>query len=129
MTALGMIHHGVVSHALFGRSMTNPWYFMGALPFLFVLVIRGLEAVDRRLPAVAGAALAALFVAIELHGTWVQMPAAYANTPDTALQWSRLTTIHPAVLSGDLRWLFLAIELGAFGLVACGLAYVRRHRA
>ena len=128
-TALGMIYHAVVSHAVFGRSTTNPWYFMTALPFLFVLVVRGLEAIGRRLATVAAAVLAALFVAIDLHGTWVQMPTSYASTTDAALQWSRLTTIHPAILSGDLRWLFLAMQFGALCLVVGGLVHVRRTRA
>ena len=115
--------------AVFGRSMTNPWYFMTALPFLFVLVVRGLEAINRRLATAAAAALAVLFVAIDLHGTWVQMPKFYASTTDAALQWSRLTMIHPAILSGDLRWLFLAVQLGALCLVVGGLVHAARHRA
>ena len=127
-TTLGMIHHAVVSHAVFGRWTTNPWYFMTALPFLFVLLVRGLEAINRRLATVAAAGLAALFVAIDLHGTWVQMPRFYAGTADAALQWSRLTAIHPAILSGDLRWLFLATQLGALCLVGGGLAYAWRSR-
>jgi hypothetical protein len=120
-TALGMLHHAVVSHAVFGRPMTNPWYFMAALPFLFVLVVRGLAALNGRVAVIASAALAALFVAIDLHGTWVQMPLAYANTADRALQWVRLTAVHPAMLSGNLRWLFLAIQLGALCLAIAGL--------
>ena len=108
--------------------MTNPWYFMTALPFLFVLLVRGLEAINRRLATAAAAALAVLFVAIDLHGTWVQMPRSYASTTDAALQWSRLTAIHPAILSGDLRWLFLAMQLGALCLVAGGLVYAWRNR-
>ena len=128
MTALGMIHHALVSNALFGRSTTNPWYFMTALPFLFVLLVRGLEAINRRLAPVAAGVLALLFVAIDLHGTWVQMPTGYASTTDVALQWSRLTAIHPAILSGELRWLFLAMQLGALGLVVGGLAYAWRNR-
>jgi hypothetical protein len=125
-TTLGMLYHVVLSHAVFGRPMTNPWYFMTALPFMFVLLVRGLEAINRRLATVAAAVLAVLFVAIDLHGTWVQMPRAYANTPDAALQWSRLTAIHPAMLSGDLRWLFLATQLGALCLVVGGLVYAWR---
>jgi hypothetical protein len=128
MTALGMIHHALVSNALFGRSTTNPWYFMTALPFLFVLLVRGLEAISRRLATVAAAVLAVLFVAIDLHGTWVQMPRFYASTTDAALQWSRLTAIHPAILSGDLRWVFLATQLGALCLVVGGLGYAWRNR-
>jgi hypothetical protein len=128
MTALGMIHHALVSNALFGRSTTNPWYFMTALPFLFVLLVRGLEAINRRLAPVAAGVLALLFVAIDLHGTWVQMPTGYASTTDVDLQWSRLTAIHPAILSGELRWLFLAMQLGALGLVVGGLAYAWRNR-
>jgi hypothetical protein len=125
-TALGMVHHAVVSHALFGRPMTNPWYFMTALPFLFVLLVRGLEAINRRLATAAASALAALFVAIDLHGTWVVMPRFYAGTTDPALQWSRLTSIHPAILSGDLRWLFIGMQLGALCLVVGGLVHIRR---
>ena len=125
-TALGMIHHAVVSHAVFGRSTTNPWYFMTALPFLFVLLVRGMEALSHRLAAAGAAALAVLFVAIDLHGTWVQMPASYASTTDAALQWSRLTAIHPAILSGDFRWLFLATQLAALCLVVAGLVYASR---
>lgn len=128
-TTLGMLYHITLSHAVFGRPMTNPWYFMTALPFLFVLVVRGLEAISPRLATSATAVLAALFVAIELHGTWVQMPTSYASTADAALQWSRLTTIHPAILSGDLRWLFLAMQLGALCLVVGGLVRARRTRA
>ena len=128
-TTLGMIYYSVLSHALFGQSMTNPWYFMTALPFLFVLLVRGLEAINRRLATVAAAVLAALFVAIDLHGTWVQMPRHYANTADAALQWSRLTAIHPVILSGDLRWLFLATQLGALCLVVGGLVHAWRNRA
>ncbi len=128
-TALGMIYYTVLSHAVFGRPMTNPWYFMTALPFMFVLLVRGLEAINGRLAAAAGGALAALFVAIDLHGTWVQMPRHYASTTDAALQWSRLTAIHPAILSADLRWWFLAMQLGALGLVAGGLVYASRRRA
>jgi hypothetical protein len=85
-----------------------------------------LEAINRWLAIVAAAALAALYVAIDLHGTWVQMPAHYASTTDTVLQWSRLSTIHPPFLSGDLRWLFLTLQLGALCLVAVGLWYVWR---
>jgi hypothetical protein len=129
LTALGMVYHAIVSHALFGRPMTNPWYFMAALPFLFVLLVRGLEAINSRLATAAAAALAMLFVAIDLHGTWVRMPEAYASTTDAALQWSRLTAIHPAILSGDLRWWFLATQLGALCLVVGGLVHVSRHRA
>jgi hypothetical protein len=128
-TTLGMIYHAVASHAVFGQWTTNPWYFMTALPFLFVLLVRGLEAIDRRLATGAAAALAVLFVAIDLHGTWVQMPRFYASTTDTALQWSRLTAIHPAILSGELRWLFLATQLGALCLVWAGLVHAWRHRA
>lgn len=128
-TTLGMMYHSVLSHAVFGRPTTNPWYFMTALPFLFVLLVRGLEAIDRRLATVAAAVLAVLFVAIDLHGTWVQMPRHYASTTDAALQWSRLTAIHPAILSGDLRWLFLATQLGALCLVVGGLVHASRNRA
>lgn len=128
VTTLGMIHHALVSHAVFGRPMTNPWYFMTALPFLFVLLVRGLEAITPRIATAGAAALAVLFVAIDLHGTWVQMPRAYAATTDAALQWSRLTAIHPAILSGDLRWLFLATQLGALGLVGGALVYAWRPR-
>jgi|KBSSwiStaDraftv2_1062776.scaffolds.fasta_scaffold02473_3 hypothetical protein len=125
-TALALIHHAVVSNAVFGQSMTNPWYFMTALPFLFVLLVRGLEAINSRLATVAAGGLAVLFVAIDLHGTWVEMPRAYASTTDAALQWSRLTSIHPALLSGDLRWLFLAMQLAALSLVVGGLVYASR---
>jgi hypothetical protein len=128
VTATGMVHHALVSNALFGRSTTNPWYFMTALPFLFVLLARGLEAVNRTLAMVAVAALAGLYVAIDLHGTWVQMPAHYASTTDAALQWSRLSMIHPAVLSGDLRWVFLAVHLGTLALAAAGILYAYRRR-
>jgi hypothetical protein len=117
-TVLGMAYHAVLSHAAFGRAMTTPWYFMTALPFLFVLVVRGLESIDRRLATAAAAALAVLFVAIDLHGTWVRMPEAYTAIANTALQWSRLSKIHPAVLSGDLRWWFLAAQLASLCLVA-----------
>ena len=128
MTALGMIHHALVSNAVFGRSTTNPWYFMTALPFLFVLLVRGLEAINRRLAPVAAGVLALLFVAIDLHGTWVQMPKGYASTTDVDLQWSRLTAIHPSILSGELRCLFLAMQLGTMGLVVGCLAYAWRNR-
>jgi hypothetical protein len=128
-TALGMTYHAVLSHAVYGRSMTNSWYFMTVQPCLFVLVVRGLDAIDRRLASAAAAVLAVLFVAIDLHGTWVQMPRFYASTTDTALQWSRLTMIHPAFLSGDLRWLFLAAQLGALCLVVGALVLASRHRA
>ena len=125
-TALGMTYHAVLSHAVYGRSMTNTWYFMTALPFLFVLLARGLDAISQRFAIVAAAILALLFVAIDVHGTWVQMPRFYASTEDAALQWSRLTTIHPAILSGDLRWWFLAMQFAALGLVVGGLAYAWR---
>lgn len=127
-TALGLVHHAVVSHAVFGQPMTNPWYFMTALPFVFVLLVRGLVSMNRRLAIGATAALAVLFVAIDLHGTWVQMPAGYAGTPDVTLQWARLSAIHPGFLSGDLRWTFLAMQLGALALVIGGLTYVSRRR-
>jgi hypothetical protein len=126
-TVLGMSYHAVLSHAVFGRVMTTPWYFMTALPFLFVLLVRGLEAIHRRLATVAAAVLAALFVAIDLYGTWVQMPAAYASTSEAALQWSRLTTIHPAILSGDLRWWFLALQLGALSSAVAGMVRATRN--
>ena len=128
-TTLGMIHHALLSQALFGGATTNPWYFMTALPFLFVLVVRGLGAINRRLATVAAAALAALFIAIDLHGTWVQMPTHYASTTDPALQWARLTEIHPALLSGRRRWLFLATQLAALCLVAAAATYAWRMRA
>jgi hypothetical protein len=126
-TALGMTYHGILSHAVFGRSMTNPWYFMTALPFLFVLVVRGLEVIGRRLAVVGPAAMGVLFVVMDLHGTWVQMPSAYAATTDVALQWSRLSAIHPGILSGDLRWLFLTLQLGALCLVVVSLIYTSRR--
>jgi hypothetical protein len=129
-TAFGMIYHALLSHALFGGATTNAWYFMTALPFLFVLLVRGLEAVDRRLAIAAPGVLAALYVAIDLRGTWVEMPRHYASTTDAALQWSRLTAIHPAMLSGDFRWLFLAAQLGALCLVIAGAVHAwQREKA
>jgi hypothetical protein len=127
-TALGIMYYAVISHAVFGRPMANPWYFMTALPFLFVLLVRGLEAIDRRVAVAAAAGLAALFVAIDLHGTWIQMPAFYASTARAALQWSRLSQIHPAILSSDFRWWFLATQLGALCLVGVALVYASRNR-
>ena len=127
-TTLGMIYYSVLSHAVFGAPLANPWYFMTALPFLFVLVVRGLETIGARLATTAGAALAAVYVAIELHGTWIQMPTAYASTTDVALQWARLTAIHPAILRGDYRWFFLAAHVGALCVVAVGLLYIRYRR-
>jgi hypothetical protein len=126
-TALGVIYYEVLSHAVFGRPMANPWYFMTALPFLFVLLVRGLETIDRRMAVATAAGLAALFVAIDLHGTWIQMPAFYASTTRAALQWARLSAIHPAILSGDLRWWFLAAQLITLGFVVGAL--VRRYAA
>jgi hypothetical protein len=127
-TTLGMIYYTVLSHAVFGRTLANPWYFMTALPFLFVLLVRGLGTLGGRLVTTAGAALAAVYVAIELHGTWIQMPTAYASTTDAALQWARLTAIHPAILRGDFRWLFLAAHVGGLCVVAGVLLYARRRR-
>ena len=128
-TTLGMMHHALLSQALFGGATTNPWYFMTALPFLFVLLVRGLGAIDARLATVAAAVLAVLFVAIDMHGTWVQMPAHYASTTDPALQWARLTEIHPALLSGRRRWVFLATQLGALCLVAGAATQAWRTRS
>jgi hypothetical protein len=128
-TALGMAYHVVLSNAVFGQPMTVPWYFMTALPFLFVLLVRGLQAMNCSMATAAAAALAALFVAIDLQGTWVQMPRFYASTTDAALQWSRLTAIHPAILSGDLRYVFLATQLGALCLAVAGLVHAWRNRA
>jgi hypothetical protein len=91
-------------------------------------VVRGLETIGARLATMAGAALAVLYVAIELHGTWIQMPTAYASTTDVALQWARLTTIHPAILRGDFRWFFLATHVGALCVVAGTLLYTRHRR-
>jgi hypothetical protein len=127
-TTLGMLYYSVLSHAVFGAPMANPWYFMTALPFLFVLVVRGLAAIGDRLATTAGAALAALYVVIELHGTWIQMPAAYASTTDVTLQWARLTTIHPAILRGDFRWVFLAAHVAALCVAAGALLYTVRRR-
>ncbi|HEY1302697.1 MAG TPA: hypothetical protein VGF24_04055 [Vicinamibacterales bacterium] len=127
-TTLGMMYYTVLSHAVFGAPLANPWYFMTALPFLFVLLVRGLETIGAWLATAAGAALAAVYVAIELHGTWIQMPTAYASTTDVALQWRRLTVIHPAILSGNFRWFFLAAHVGALCVVAGGLLYTRRRR-
>jgi hypothetical protein len=108
--------------------MANPWYFMAALPFLFVLLVRGLETIDDRMAVAAAGGLAALFVAIDLHGTWIQMPAFYASSARAAIQWSRLSAIHPAILSGSLRWWFLAMQLGALCLAGAALVYASRHR-
>jgi hypothetical protein len=126
-TVLGLIDHALVSNAIYGHPTTNPWYFMTALPFLFVLLVRALEAINSRLAVTAAAALAVLFVAIDLRGTWIEMPRAYANTTDVALQWSRLTAIHPAILSGDFRWVFLTTQLSALFLVVVGVVYASRH--
>lgn len=126
-SALGIGYYTVLSHAVFGRPMTTPWYFMTAQPFLLVLVVRGLHALHERLAITAAAALAVLFVAIDIHGTWVQMPAFYANTSKTALQWSRLAEIHPAMLNTHLRWWFLATQLGALGLTAGALTHAARN--
>jgi hypothetical protein len=122
-TVLGMTYHAVISNAVYGRVMTTPWYFMTALPFLFVLLVRGLDALSRRLAIAAGAALAVLFVAIDLHGTWVQMPRSYTISDDAPVQWERLSAMHPAILSGDFRWWFLALQLGT--LCAAGSALAR----
>jgi hypothetical protein len=127
-TTLGMMYYSVLSHAVFGAPMANPWYFMTALPFMFVLLVRALATIGARLAMTAGAALAAAYIAIELHGTWIQMPTAYAGTTDVALQWARLTTIHPAILRGDFRWFFLAAHVGALCVVAVALLYIRRRR-
>jgi hypothetical protein len=126
-TALGLIGHAVVSNAVYGHPTTNPWYFMTALPFLFVLLVRALEVIDTRFAASAAAALSVLFVAIDLHGTWLEMPRAYASTADAALQWSRLAAIHPAILSSDFRWVFLATQLSVLCLVVGSLVHASRH--
>jgi hypothetical protein len=126
-STLGMVYHALVSNALFGGATTNAWYFMTALPFLFVLLIRGLQAIDGRV-AIATALMAALYVAIDLHGTWIDMPAYYANSTHPALVWRRLSTIHPSILSGDRRWLFLSMQLGVIGLVPGALVYAWRNR-
>ena len=128
-TVLGLLYHALVSNAVFGRPMTNPWYFMAALPFLFVLLVRGLAALNRRLATAACAALAVLFVAIDLYGTWIEMPTFYTITTDTALQWSRLSAMHPGILKGHSRWWFLAAQLGALCLAAGGMVLARRNRA
>jgi len=126
-TVLGLIDHAVVSNAVYGHPTTNPWYSMTALPFLFVLLVCALEAIGTRFAAAAAAALAVVFVAIDLHGTWIEMPRAYASTTDSALQWSRLTAIHPAMFSGDFRWVFLTTQLGALFLVVGALVHASRH--
>jgi hypothetical protein len=123
-TTLGMLYYSVLSHAVFGRRWRTPGT---ALPFMFVLLVRALETLGTRLATTAGAALAAVYVAIELHGTWIQMPTAYASTTDVALQWARLTTIHPAILRGDFRWFFLAAHVGALCAVAVVLLYTQRR--
>jgi hypothetical protein len=128
-TTLGMMHHALVSNALFGGATTNAWYFMTALPFLFVLLVRGLDAIDGRVAIVASGLLAVLYVAIDLHGTWIEMPRYYANSTHPALQWRRLSAIHPAMLSGDMRWVFLAVQLAALCAVIAAFVYARRHRA
>jgi len=120
-TILGMTYHALISNAIVGHATTTPWYFMTALPFLFVLVVRGVAAINPRLAVAGAGVLAILFVVIDLHGTWVQMPEAYTSTADTVLQWRRLTAIHPAILRGRLRWWFLAAQLGALGLAAGGM--------
>ena len=56
-----------------------------------------------------------------VYGTWVAMPRVYADTSDTALQWTRISTIHPAVLSGDWRFVFLALQVGAVALAVAGV--------
>jgi len=121
-TILGMTYHALISNAIIGHATTTPWYFMTALPFLFVLVVRGLNAINPRVAIIGAGALAVLFVTIDLHGMWVEMPAAYTNTTDTALQWRRLSAIHPAILNGRLRWWFLATQLGALALAGAGTA-------
>jgi hypothetical protein len=115
-TILGLVHHAVSSTAAFGQPMTNPWYFMTAFPFVLVLLVRGLEAIDRRLAVAGGVGLAALFVVMDVYGTWVAMPRVYADTTDRALQWTRLSSIHPAALAGDWRYVFLAAQAGAMAL-------------
>jgi hypothetical protein len=129
VTALGMFHHALASNAVSGRPMTNAWYFMGALPFLFVLVVKGLAVFSERLAVLATASLAVLFVAIDLHGTWVQMPNAYASTTEATLKWARLTAIHPTLLRGELRWVYLAIHLAALSFVVGALAHRSRSRS
>jgi hypothetical protein len=128
-TVLGMTYHAVLSNAVYGRVMTTPWYLMTALPFLFVLLVRGLDAIDRRLAIAGATVLAAHFVAIDLHGTWVQMPEYYTSTTDTSVQWSRLTRMHPAILRGSLRWWFLAAQLGALCLAIGALLRARTRVA
>jgi hypothetical protein len=127
-TTLGMSYYTVLSNAVFGRWMTNPWYFMTALPFLFVLLVRGLGTLDLRLAAAAAALLAVLYVGIDLHGTLVQMPAAYTVTTDDALQRTRLSAMHPAILSADRRSIFLALQLATLGLTGAALVYARKTR-
>ena len=87
------------------------------------------DVLDRRLATGGGAGLAALFALMDLYGTWVAMPRVYADTADQALQWQRLTMIHPAILSGHLRWAYLGLHVLVLGLVLGALVYVRREAA
>jgi hypothetical protein len=126
-TTIGMSYHIVLSQAVYGRVMTNPWYFMTTLPFFFVLVVRGLDTVGRRLALGAATGLTLLYIGIDLYGTLIAMPAAYTSVPKAALQWARLSTIHPAMLSGTLHWWFLGLQLCALACVAGALFNARRN--
>ena len=104
-------------------------YFMTAFPCALVLLMRGIAALDGRLGALVGASLAMLFVAIDVQGTWVEMPRVYADTSDPVLQWTRLSAVHPALLPGDWRWAFLALQIGALAVAVAGVVYASRLRA
>jgi hypothetical protein len=56
-------------------------------------------------------------------------PAAYTDISRAALQWARLSTIHPALLNGASRWWFLGVQLGALALVAAALLIARLLRS
>jgi len=128
-TLAGMVHHALLSRMLQGETTTNFWYFMMALPCLFLVLLQGAHVIHFRLPLIFGSVLAALFLGLELHGLFFQLAPFYAGTTDPGLMWTRLGRIHPAVPSPSQRGLYLALIGIALGGLLIFIEMARRTNA
>lgn len=97
LVAAGLCYHLVQSQAAWGTVTTNSWYAAVCFPWLICLFYQGLNCLPGRWTVhTLAAAMMAVYLGAEIHGTMSVMVRAYTGESWGPVARQRLALLHPA---------------------------------